>query len=128
MFWKAGLLSGLAFLLVGCEQGESRSTILTVERAGWRGEVVQANGEWTKGLSTPPLCRILEARDGPVSNQFESDARVSLDGVTFSKQFVLTEDARENPPDADEDFYVRCTVGLDSGRSAEDIVEVERDS
>ncbi len=88
---------------------------------------MMADGEWARGISTPPLCRILEARDGPASSHFDPDARVALDGNTFSKEFVPAEASRESPPTG-RDYYVRCSVSMDSGRSAEDIVEVEKSS
>ena len=118
------LVLSLAILQSGCGEGEARSAAVEIKSVEWRGGRVLADGEWAKGLSTPPLCRILEARDGPASNHFEPDARVSLTGNTFSKEFVPVAASQERPPDADEDLYVRCSVSLDSGRSADDVAKI----
>lgn len=123
--WCAILVLSLALLQSGCgEEGEAYSLALEIKSAEWGGDRVLADGEWAKGLSTPPLCRILETRDGPVSDHFEPDARVSLAGDTFSKEFVLAEEVRENPP-VGRNYYVRCSVSLDSGRSADDVAKIE---
>jgi hypothetical protein len=123
--WNTVLLAGLFLLLSACGKGEAQFSALDIERAEWRGEKVLVSGEWMKGLSTPPTCRVFEGRDGPMSDYFGLDARVSLDGHTFSKEFVPVEADRKDPPAKKEDYYVRCTVSLDSGRTAEDTVKVD---
>ena len=120
-----GLLTTLPLLLWACGPGEAISTTINVKKAEWRGERVWVSGEWARGISTPPLCRVLEGFDGPASNQFVPDARVTLDGNTFSKEFVPVEKPGKEPSSEPRDAYhVRCTVSLDSGRSAEDTVKV----
>ncbi len=123
--WRTILLCGLFLLLSACGQGEARSTTVDIKHAEWRGEKILASGDWAKGISTPPTCRVFEGRDGPMSDYFVPDARVSLDGNTFSKEFVPAQTTRKDPPAKKEDYYVRCTVSLDSGKSGEDKMKVE---
>ncbi|MGB3633468.1 MAG: hypothetical protein WA982_05470 [Rubrobacteraceae bacterium] len=126
--WNTSLLAILAMLLFSCGQGEAQSTAVDVKLAEWRGESVLVSGVWARGVSTPPICRILESRDGTTSSYFEPDARVVLDGNTFSKQFVPAETAREGPPTKRDDLYVRCSVSMDSGRTGEDVAKVNGSS
>lgn len=126
---NAVLLAALALLPFGCGEGEAQSAAIEIERAVWRGEKVFVEGGWARGVSTPPTCRMLEGRDGPTSTYFEPDARVSLNGNTFSKEFIPAGSGREPlPSTAREDLYVRCSVSLDSGRTAEDLVRVSKNS
>lgn len=123
--WNTVLFAGLFLLLSACGKGEAQFAVVDVKRAEWRGERVLVSGEWMQGLSTPPTCRVFEGRDGPMSDYFGLDARVSLDGHAFSKEFVPVETARKDPPAKKGDYYVRCRVSLDSGRTAEDTVKVD---
>ncbi|MGF1472760.1 MAG: hypothetical protein ACFB50_13605 [Rubrobacteraceae bacterium] len=120
-------LCALLVLLAACGEGEAQSTALDIKRAGWRGEEILVTGVWAKGVATPPLCRVLEGRDGPISDDFGRDARVSLDGNAFSKEFV-PETTGAPEPDSPAGYYVKCSVGLDSGRSADDAMKVENAS
>lgn len=122
---NVALPATLLLLLFGCGEGESRSSAVQIERTGWRAEKIYVSVEWTRGVSTPPACRVLEDRNGPVSDYFEPDARVSLHGNTFSKEFVPREEAQTVHPLEKGDYYVRCTVSMDSGKSGEDLVKVE---
>ena len=119
------LFGGLLLLLSACGEGEVRFAAIDIKHARWSGEKILVAGDWAKGVSTPPLCRVLEGRDGPASDRFEPDARVVLDGNTFSKEFVPAEISREVPSAKKGGYYVRCTVSLDSGRTASDAVRAE---
>ena len=112
------------FLVAACGEGVASSITVDIKRAEWRGESILVTGGWAKGIATPPLCRMQQGRNGPVSADFTRDARVVLDGRTFSKEFVRKSSA--SGPQAD--YYVECTVSLDSGRSASDTMKVVRPS
>lgn len=127
---NVGLLAGLTLLLYAfgyaCGGGEARSSIVTVDRAEWRGQNIMVTGEWSRGISTPPTCQVLEGRDGPVSDRFPLDARVTLDEGSFSKTFVPEQTGRgTGTVDKRDGYYVRCSASLDSGRSAGDTMKVE---
>ncbi len=127
--WKPGLLSALALFLFSCGEGEASSSAIDVESAEWRGENVLVSGSWAKGVSTPPLCRILEGRDGSPSLYFDLDARVALDGSTFSKKFAPAKTTKKTPSlEEPDNSFVRCSVSLDSGKSANDVVRVKGSS
>ncbi len=111
--------------LSACGEGEAQFAAVDVKRAEWREERVLVAGDWAKGILTPPTCRVLEGRNGPVSDYFGPDARVSLDGNTFSKEFVPVKTSRQGLPAKKGDHYVSCAVSLDSGRSANDSVKIE---
>ncbi|CAN5662408.1 hypothetical protein BH24ACT22_BH24ACT22_06640 [soil metagenome] len=119
------MLVGLTLLLYACGGGEARSSIVTVDRAEWRGRSIMVTGEWSRAISTPPICQVLEGRDGPISDRFSLDARVTLDGGSFSKEFVPEQTGRNSGlSEKREGYYVRCSVSLDSGKSADDTVKV----
>ncbi|CAN5747776.1 hypothetical protein BH23ACT11_BH23ACT11_11070 [soil metagenome] len=124
---KAALIAGLCLVAAACGQGGAQSAAIKIDRAEWRGDNVRASGNWARGVSTPPTCRLLEAPDGPESRSFETEARVSLDGNTFSKEFVPVpiKKSGADPTKVRRDYFVRCTVSLDSGRSAEDTRKVK---
>ena len=120
----AGLLAALALLLGSCGQQGADFAAVSIEKAERSGERILVAGGWGKGVSTPPLCRVLEDADGPASGRFGTDARVTLDGSTFSRKFIPTEDLREESSGSWDAYHVRCTVSLSSGRSREDTVKV----
>lgn len=127
--WKPGLLAALTLFLFSCGAGETRSSAVDVKSAKWRENNVLVSGGWAKGIATPPLCRIIESRDGPPSLYFDSDARVVLDGDTFSKEFVPAKTTRKAlSPEKLDSYFVRCSVSLDSGKSADDVTKVKGSS
>lgn len=126
--WAAFLLAGSFLLSPGCGEQEVRSSAVAINSAEKRGERILVSGDWARGVSTPPSCRILEGRDGPMSGHFGLDARVALDGSAFSKEFVPVETSGESLTTREGDYYVNCSVSLDSGRPSEDTVKVEQAS
>lgn len=127
--WKPSLLATLALFLFSCGAGETRSSAVDVESAEWRGGNVLVSGGWAKGVATPPLCRILESRGGSPSLYFDLDARVVLDGNTFSKEFVPAKTTRKAlSPEKLDSYFVRCSVSMDSGKSANDVIKVKGSS
>lgn len=119
-----GLFLVLAFVLGACSPGGANSDTVFIEEAAWSGERIEVTGGWARGISTPPTCRVLAGPNGPISREFVADARVAIDGNTFSKEFIPTETNDGDSSATEENYYVRCTVSLDSGRSAEDTVSV----
>ena len=117
--WTVAAVLTLAAGTVACGAGEGRSLAMEVTEARWRGDTVVVSGTWTKGLSTPPACRLLEGRDGAVVGRFGLEG-ATFDGNTFSQRFVP--DGRH--AEASTGYHVRCSVIMDSAKTASDTVPV----
>ncbi len=114
------LMMSLVTLVAACGASEGRSLAIEISGARWSGESVIVDGSWMKGLSTPPACRLLESRDGEVIGRFSLEG-ASFDGNTFSQEIVPDKGSAA----ADAGYHVRCTVALDSAKTASDIAPVE---
>lgn len=83
---------------------------------------VLVSGRWTRGVSTPPSCSLLGGRQTKVDGWSASNASSSLDGNRFSKQ--LTRDKGGAVLDPGAEYYVRCTVSMDSAKTVADVARV----
>ncbi len=115
------LLVSLVGIVAACGAGGSRSSLaVEITEARWRGDAVTVSGAWMKGVSTPPVCKLLEGRDGAVIGSF------GLEGATFEAGAF----SQELVPDTGQDgtntgYRVRCSVILDSAKTASDTAPVE---
>lgn len=113
------LLSLIAVVSASCGSGQAQSSAVEITEANLRDNTVVVSGTWTKGVSTPPACRLLESRDGKVLGRFSLD-RAAFDGKSFSLSLALDEIRSETS----DGYYVRCMVTLDSAKSASDTAPV----
>ena len=106
--------------ITACGADEVRDSALEIGEARWRGDTVVVSGTWTRGVSTPPDCRLLEGRDGAVIGRFGLEG-ANFDGNAFSQELV---------PDIGQSgiktgYQVRCSVTLSSARTMSDTALVE---
>jgi hypothetical protein len=118
-----GLLAlSLAASLAACGGSETEERNLAIEITGarWTEGRVIVYGSWMKGLSTPPSCGLLESPGGDAVVRF-SPERASFDGNKFTQEVAL----KQTTSNSDTSYYVRCSVSLDSAKTASDTAQVE---
>lgn len=102
---------------------------LAIESAEWRAApepAVQVSGQWSLGISTPPVCSLLEGENGDRSDWYDRTVSVELDGGEFYQKFVRDPEAgSQSKLDPETEYYVRCRTSGDTGRTAESLAPVE---
>ena len=84
---------------------------------------VLVSGDWSLGISTPPTCDLLEGANG-VSGWYDPYSGMSIDGGSFSREFVAARD-RSPAPRQDVEYRVRCEISQDTGRTIEATAPVQ---
>ena len=125
--WKLAACATLAATIVLCAAcgGEPGNRPLAVTGAEWqpgKEARVLVSGRWTRVISTPPRCILLEGRQTKVDGWYTPDSSASLDGNNFSKELRRGDEGAALDPGAD--YYVRCTVSMDSARTVADVTRV----
>lgn len=114
------LLLALVAVVAACGADASRNLAMEITEARWLDDTVVVSGTWIKGVSTPPACRLLDGRGGPVIDRFSLEG-ASFDGNTFSQR--LAPDG--GTADVDTGYHVQCSVILDSAKSTSDTSPVK---
>lgn len=91
---------------------------MDITEARWRGDTVVVSGAWMKGVSTPPVCKLLEGRDGEIIGRFGLE-EATFEASTFSQEF-----APDGGLAGAGDYYVQCSVTLDSAKVSTDTAAV----
>lgn len=100
---------------------------MRIDSAQWRGEPepgAVVSGEWGIGVSTPPSCTLLQGPDGEPSERYETGGRIELNGGRFYREFVRVPEAGATGADPATDYYVRCRVSVDTGKTHEAVAPV----
>lgn len=84
---------------------------------------VLVSGEWSLGISTPPTCDLLEGANR-VSDWYDPYSGMSIDGDSFSREFVAASNSSSAPRRGVE-YRVRCEISQDTGRTIEAIAPVQ---
>lgn len=117
---------------VSCGSGsapdETGNGRLAIESAEWRADpepTVRVSGQWSLGISTPPICTLLEGESGNRSDWYDRTVSVELDGGEFYQEFVRDPEAGDQSTlDPETEYYVSCRTSGDTGRIAEAVVPV----
>lgn len=119
----AHALLAFSMLLAACGGGSGSEGSLKIVRAEWVAEDGEAravvSGEWVRGLSTPPACRLLE--DGKASEWPEPGSNSTPDGNSFTQEFSAGGGASLDPL---PEYHVRCSINLSTGRTLEAVAPV----
>lgn len=84
------------------------------------------SGEWGLGVSTPPICELLEGEDGETSDWYDTTERAELDGNQFYQEFTGAPASSERAGlDSETAYYVRCRVSRDTGNTVEATAPIE---
>lgn len=70
------------------------------------------------GISTPPSCDLTEGENGENGDWYDPYSGTNIDGGSFSREFV-PDPERSVPPRRDVEYYVRCEVNQNTGRTVE---------
>lgn len=84
---------------------------------------VVVSGDWSLGISTPPSCDLLEGANR-VSDWYDPDSGMSIDGGNFSREFVAAPNSSSAPRQGVE-YRVRCEVNQDTGTTIEATAPVQ---
>lgn len=102
---------------------------LAIDSAEWRVNpepTVRVSGQWSLGISTPPVCSLLEGENGDRSDWYDRTVSVDLDGGEFYQKFVRDPEAGgQSKLNPETEYYVRCRTSGDTGRTAEALASVE---
>lgn len=117
---------------VSCGSGgasdETGNGQLAIKSAEWRADpepTVRVSGQWSLGISTPPVCSLLEGENGGRSDWYDRTVSVDLDGGEFYQKFVRDPEAGgQSTLDPETEYYVRCRTSGDTGRTAEAVAPV----
>lgn len=111
----------------GADTGAAGSDALRIESAQWRGGPepgAVVSGEWRIGVSTPPSCTLLEGEDGESVDWYATGDRVELERGRFRREFVRLPESGGPGLDPKTEYYVRCRVSIDTGKTIESVAPI----
>lgn len=100
--------------------------MLRIDSARWSSGPeprVVVSGDWSLGITTPPSCDLLEGANR-VSDWYDPYSGMSIDGGSFSREFVAAPNS-SSAPRRDAEYRVRCEISQDTGRTIEATAPVQ---